>query len=48
MMAIMFKGILSFFIAACILYQADQYLYEGRHAETIFSLAWSAARSVGL
>ena len=48
MMAVMFKGIFSVVVAACILYQADLYLYEGRHAEAIFSLAWTAAHSVGL
>jgi hypothetical protein len=48
MMAVMFKGIFSIVIAACILYQADQYLYDGRHAGAILSLAWSVAHSVGL
>jgi len=44
MMAVMFKGIFSTVIAACILYQADQYLYGGRHAGAILSLAWSLVR----
>ncbi len=38
MMAIMFKGIVSIVIAVCILYQADQYFYGGRHVEVIVSM----------
>jgi hypothetical protein len=38
MMAVMFKGIFSIVIAACILYQADQYFYDGRHVGVIASL----------
>jgi hypothetical protein len=44
MMVVMFKGIFSIVVAACILYQGDQYLYDGRHTGAIFSLAWSVVR----
>lgn len=48
MMTVMFKAFISVVIAACILYQADQHFYEGRHADAIVSLGWSVVHSVGL
>jgi hypothetical protein len=38
MMAVMFKGIVSFVIAVGILCLADQYFYDGRHVEVIVSM----------
>jgi hypothetical protein len=48
MMAVMFKGIMSIVVAAGLFYQADQHLYDGRHAEAIMSLARGVLHSVGL
>jgi hypothetical protein len=44
----MFKGIASFFIAVGVLYQADHYLYDGRHSDALITIAQNVARSFGI
>jgi hypothetical protein len=48
MMTVMFKGIFSVVIAACVVYQADQHFYDGRHVQGIAALLRSVAGSFGL
>jgi hypothetical protein len=48
MMTVMFKGIFSVVIAACVVYQADHHFYDGRHVSGIIALVRSVAGSFGL
>jgi hypothetical protein len=48
MMPVMFKGILSLLVPAGLFYVGDEYLYEGRHVETLIALGRNLARSFGL
>jgi hypothetical protein len=48
MMPVMFKGILSLLVPAGLFCFADEYLYEGRHVQTLIALGRNLARSFGL